>query len=262
MRIIDFHTHVYPDAIADKAAQSVRKFYEIPGLSLDGKVSTLLREGTKAGVDKFLILPVSLSPDRTRHINQYILSQLAQESRFVGFGTVHAGQADLMDEVDFITGSSLRGIKMHPDSQQFDIDDPRLLPMYEAVQGKLPVMLHAGDPRYDYSHPARIRNIMRQFPQLQVIAAHFGGYRLYETAYECLREFDNCYFDTSSSLMFMEPGIAEDFINRYGAERFLYGTDYPMWDPAEEWERFTRLGLTAEQKEQIAHKTAEALLDI
>ncbi len=262
MRIIDIHTHIYPDSIANKAAQSVRAFYELPGTSLDGTVSTLLRQGEKAGIEKFAVLPVALTPDRTRHINDYILSQVAVESRFIGFGTIHAGQEDLTGEVQYILDNGLHGVKMHPDSQAFFADDPRLFPMYEMLEGKYPVVLHIGDLRYDYSHPARLRHIIDNFPKLQVIAAHFGGYQMYDTAVECLKDCENCFFDTSSSMMFMEPGTAERLINLYGAERFMYGTDYPMWDPAEEVQNFLELKLTAAQKEQIAHKTAEALLGI
>ena len=260
--LIDVHTHIYPDAIANKAAQSVRKFYELDGTSLDGTVSTLLRHGEQAGIDKFVVLPVALTPERTRHINDYILSQTAAEPRFLGFGTVHAEQENLTDEVQYILDHGLHGVKMHPDSQVFPIDDPRLFPMYEMLEGKHPVILHIGDPRYDYSHPARLRKVIDNFPRLQVVAAHFGGYQLYEIAADLLKDAENCFFDTSSSLMFMEPGTPERLINLYGAERFMYGTDYPMWDPVEEVRNFLNLKLTANQKEQIAHKTAEALFGL
>ena len=118
-----------------------------------------------------------------------------------------------------------------------------------------------GDQRYDYSHPVKLRRILDLFPKLQVIAAHFGGYGMYETAYDLLKDKD-CIFDVSSSLMFMEEGEAERYINYSGAERFVYGSDFPMWDPAEEMERFLRLKLTDHQKEQIAHITAEQILNL
>ena len=60
--------------------------------------------------------------------------------------------------------------------------------------------------------------------------------------------------------MFMEEGLAEKYIRHYGAERFLYGTDFPMWDPVVEGERFFSLKLTDDEKEQIAWKTAAQLL--
>ncbi len=261
MKFIDFHTHVYPDAIAPKAADSIRQFYSLGNDTMDGTVKMLLEKGDAAGTWRYVILPVAMRPDRTRHINDFILEKLAEQPRFFGFGTVHAAMDDLMGEVAYIRQKGLRGIKMHPDSQVFAIDDERLFPVYEDIQGCLPVLFHMGDHRFDYSHPTRLRHVLDLFPKLQAIAAHFGGYEIYEQAYNLLKDTD-CFFDVSSSLMFMGEGVAESYINRYGAERFVYGSDYPMWNPVEEMQRFLRLKLTDDQLQQIAHKTAERILGI
>ena len=261
MYFIDFHSHVYPDAIAPKAADSIREFYHLGDDAMDGKVQTLLEHGTKAGIDKFVILPVALRPSRTRHINDFILEEVAKEPRFYGYGTIHAGMENLCEEVEYIMEKGLRGLKMHPDSQVFAIDDPRLFPVYDMIGDKLPILFHMGDHRFDFSHPARLRKVLDLFPKLRVIAAHFGGYSMYDTAAELLYDKD-CFFDVSSSLMFMEEGVAEKYINHYGAERLVYGSDFPMWDPVVEMERFMRLKLTDSQREQIAHITAEGILEI
>ena len=262
MRFIDFHTHVYPDAIAAKAADNVRQFYDgLGNPAIDGSVKTLLDRGTEAGVENFVILPVAVQASRTRHINDFILEQVEKQPRFYGYGTIHAGMEDLTGEVQYIMDKGLRGIKMHPDYQLFNIDDPRLFPVYEMAGEKLPFIFHMGDQRYDYSHPARLRHVLELFPKLRVIAAHFGGYTVHQVAKEELKGKD-CFFDVSSSLMFMEAGLAEKYINHYGADRFVYGSDFPMWDPVEEMERFLRLKITDDQKEQIAHITAEGILNI
>lgn len=261
MHFIDFHCHVYPDAIAPKAANSIREFYHLGEDAMDGKVATLLEHGTAAGTQEFVILPVAIRPDRTRHINDFIIQQVAQQPRFYGYGTVHAAMDDLPEEVEYIMAKGLRGIKLHPDTQVFSIDDPRLFPMYEMLQGKLPVIFHMGDTRFDYSHPARLRHVLELFPRLQTIAAHFGGYTMYDIAAQELKGKD-CFFDVSSSLMFMEEGVAEKYIRHYGAERFVYGSDFPMWDPVTEMARFLKLKLTDGEFEQIAHITAENLLNV
>lgn len=261
MKFIDIHTHIYPDKIAKKATDSVRDFYQIEGSNMDGTVDMLLRRGMEAGISRFVVLPVSNTPGRVRSINTFLLEQTKLHDNFIGFGTVHAEMEGLGDEVDWILDNGLRGIKMHPDSQRFNIDDERLFPVYEAVKGKIPVMLHMGDPRYNYSHPVRLRKILDLFPGLEVIAAHFGGYSMFHTARELLWDTD-CIFDVSSALMFMEQGEAERYINSYGAERMAYGTDYPLWDPVTEVNRFLQLKLTDEQFEQIAHKTAERIFGL
>ena len=188
MKFIDFHTHVYPDAIAPKAAESIRQFYSLGNPSMDGTVDMLLQKGLAAGTTRFVILPVAMRPERTRHINDFILEQLKKEPRFFGFGTIHAAMENLTEEVDYIQKMGLRGLKMHPDSQVFPIDDPRLFPVYEQIGSNLPVLFHMGDHRFDYSHPARLRHVMELFPKLRVIAAHFGGYEMYEEAYTQLKD--------------------------------------------------------------------------
>ena len=261
MKLLDIHTHVYPDAIAQKATDSVRDFYGIGGAGMDGTVSTLLRRGEEAGIDRFVILPVAVSPKRAAHINDFILQQTQEHARFIGFGTLHAEMGDIAQEAQRIMDMGLRGIKMHPDTQSFAIDDARIFPAYEQIQGKIPVIFHMGDARYNYSHPAQLKCVLDQFPKLQVIAAHFGGYRMYEEAYEFLYHKD-CIFDVSSSMMFMKEGDAERYIRIYGAERMAFGTDYPLWDPVLETKRFQQLRLTDDEFDQIGHKTVERFLGL
>ena len=260
--LIDIHTHIYPDKIARKAADSVRDFYDLEGsLQMDGTVDMLLKRGAEAGISHFVVLPVSNGPTHVRSINNFILEQTKTHDNFIGFGTVHAAMENIEEEVDRILSVGLKGIKMHPDSQRFNIDDERLFPVYDAIRGRIPVLLHMGDRRYDFSHPARLRKVLAQFPDLQVIAAHFGGYSMFETARENLEDTP-CVFDISSAMMFMQPGEAEGYINRYGAERMAYGTDYPLWDPVTEVQRFRRLKLTGEQFDQISYKTAQRILNL
>lgn len=259
MQIIDIHTHIYPDDIAQKATDSVRHFYDLGTDGLNGTVDMLLQRKQAAGIDRCVVLPVAIRPDRVRHINTFIVEQADIHRDFIGFGTVHAGMEAIGHEVDWILDHGLHGIKMHPDSQRFAIDDLRLFPMYEAAEGKLPVLIHMGDKRYDYSHPLKLHRILDLFPRLQVIAAHFGGYSMYQDACDILWDTD-CVFDISSSLMFLPDGMAERYINTYGPGRVAFGSDYPMWDPATEVERLLKLKLSPEQLEQVAWKTASRVL--
>ena len=261
MKIIDIHTHIYPEDIAQKATNSVRNFYNIGTDGMDGTEAVLMERGKKAGISQFVVLPVAIRPDRVQGINDFIVHRVAQNDALIGFGTVHAAMDNMETEVQRIMDLGLHGIKMHPDSQRFAIDDLRLFPMYEMAQGKLPVLLHMGDHRYDYSHPIKLRRILDLFPRLQVIAAHFGGYSMYDTALELLKD-TTCVMDISSSMMFMESGKAEYYVNQYGAERLAFGSDYPMWDPVSEVQHFLELKLSDDQKEQIAHKTAERILHL
>ena len=260
MKFIDMHAHVYPDAIAMKAAQSIRNYYHL-GENMDGTIATVLNRGEAAGIYHWLILPVAVKPEHVQSINNFTAQQVQSHNCFTGFGTVHADMERMMEEVERIRSLGLKGVKIHPDCQHFNIDDPSLFPLYEQLQGRIPMMIHLGDERYDYSHPARLRRVLDLFPDLQVCAAHFGGHTMYETAKEYLSDTE-CILDISSTLMFLDKKTAEGYVNHYGAERLAFGSDYPVWDPVREMELFLALNLTDDQKEQIAWKTAARFLDL
>lgn len=261
MRIIDFHTHIYPPAIAEKAAQSISDFYSIPGHGMVATSDFLIERGKQAGIEQFVVLPVAIKADHARSINNFILEECAKHSEFFGFGTVHAEMDNILQEAEYILNNGLYGVKMHPDTQRFNIDDERLFPLYDYLQDKLPVLLHCGDEKYDYSRPERVRRIIDMFPRLQVIAAHLGGYTMWDDAAAALGN-TNCYLDISSSLMFMQEEQIKKYIKVYGCDRLLYGTDFPIWDPAEEVDRFMKLDITDNEREKIAYKNAEIILNI
>ena len=259
-RIIDAHTHIFPAALAEKATASIGDFYNIK-MSYPASTERLLAAEKDAGVERMVVCSSAVTPKQVVSINDFIAGECQAHPEFIGLGAMHPDFESYEEELDRVIALGLHGIKFHPDFQKFDIDDPRLFPMYEAISGKIPVMPHMGDPRYDFSQPAKLRRVLELFPKLQAIATHFGGYSMYEEAYELLHDKD-CVFDISSSMMFMPEGVAEKFINAYGAERMAFGTDYPLWDPVVETERFMRLKLTADQFDQIGHKTAQRILGI
>lgn len=165
-------------------------------------------------------------------------------------------------EIEHARALGLCGVKYHPDFQTFNIDDPKMIPVYRRLmEYGMPVLFHMGDERYDYSAPRRLYNVMQQLPELTCIAAHFGGYQRWSEAASCLLE-GNIWFDTSSTLWKLEPDRARGLIHHYGADRMLFGTDFPMWDPAEEIDRFLALGLTDEENDRILYQNFERLFGV
>ncbi len=260
MKIIDFHAHIYPEKIAKKATEFICDFYDLKE-GMEGTSSLLLEQGKKAGISNYVILPVATKPDNVRSINNFVLSEQKAHSEFFCFGTVHARQENIIQEVEYIISSGLHGIKIHPDQQDFAIDEPQLYPFYDYLQGKIPVLFHCGDPRSNLSHPSRLKKILKEFPRLNVVAAHFGGWSIFEEAIPILKG-ERCTFDISSSLAFLSPQKAVEYIRTYGSEKMLFGTDFPMWNPVKEVERFMELPLTDAEREQIAWQNAERVLDI
>lgn len=133
--------------------------------------------------------------------------------------------------------------------------------MFRAMADRgLPALVHTGDRRYAYSQPERMARVLDAVPHLKVICAHLGGWSIWSEAWRVLAGRENVWVDTSSSLYALEPEEAARIIRRYGADRVFFGTDYPMWRPEEEMERFLRLPLTGEEQERIFHLNFEAFL--
>ena len=259
MRIIDFHTHIYPDPLARKGSQSICELYDLQS-DLVGSAGALLAEGKKAGIETFVLLPVSIKPEHVHSINQFTAEAVGRHEAFVGFGTVHPAMEHLVDTLAEIETLGLKGVKIHPDTQRFPIDDERMNPVYDALQGRMPIMIHCGDPRYDNSHPRRLKKVLKEFPKLTVIAAHLGGWSIFDTAFECLKD-ENCFVDISSSMMFMSKEQMEQYIAGYGADRVLFGSDFPLWSPAQEVEAFLKLNLKPDDREKIAYRNALGILN-
>lgn len=261
-KIIDAHCHIYPDKIARKAALSTGKFYDID-MCLDGKISTLSEYGTKAGIDHFIVQSVATAPSQVSSINRFIATSVSESNgRFTGLGTLHPDSADLKADVDEILNLGLKGVKLHPDIQQFKIDDYRMLKIYELCEGRLPILMHTGDSRFDFSNPNRMEPILEIYTDLTVIGAHFGGWSVWNEATEKLSKYKNFYVDCSSSLYNMTPQNAKALIMAYGSDRVLFGTDYPMWKPDEEIQRFLKIDLTEKERQDIFYNNAARLFKI
>lgn len=255
-RIIDSHCHIYPDKIAQKASDATGHFYDLPA-SLDGKISTLLEHGEKAGIEHFVVQSVATTPHQVSSINNFIASAVAESGgKFTGLGTLHPDSADMKADVEEIISLGLKGVKIHPDIQKVKIDDERMHQMYKLCEGRLPILIHTGDNRYDYSNPNRMLPILDQYPDLTVIGAHFGGWSIWEDATERFKSYKNFLVDCSSSLYAISAETAKRLIHAYGVEKVLFGTDYPLWKPEEELARFMEVDLTEKEREDILYNNA------
>lgn len=261
MRIIDFHAHIYPEKIAEKAVENVGKFYLMEMLG-DGTVNTLIENGKKAGIDRFVVHSPALSPTQVLSINDSITNECAAHPELIGFGTLHAFMENPREEIARVKSLGLRGIKIHPDSQQFDLDCEEMMEIYAVLEKEeLPVLFHTGDYRYDYSHPRRLLHVMQEFPKLTCIAAHFGGWSVFDLAVEYLLD-TSCYLDISSSMSFLGPRRSRELIELYTPGRMLFGSDFPMWTPESELRKFNALGFDETARELILYRNAETILKI
>lgn len=260
LKIIDAHAHVFPGPIRQRAVEAIGRFYDIPMYG-KGSPEDLLDCGGPYNVGKYVINSAATTADQVSSINRYIKGLQDGDSRFIGFGTIHQNTEDPRAVIDGILGMGLHGVKLHPDFQSFNIDDERVFPIYEAMAGRLPLLIHMGDARSDASSPSRLARILDAFPSLTVIAPHLGGYSAWDEALATIIG-RGIYIDTSSALAFLPPDKAAAIIRAHGIDRVLFGSDYPMWLHRDELERFFALGFTDDENEKILCGNAAKLLGV
>lgn len=261
--IIDAHCHIYPEKIAERAVEGTSTFYN-QTFAAKGTVKDLMDVGVTAGIDKFVVQSVATTPHQVASINNFIAESVkASNGRFIGLGTLHPDTTDLLGDIEHLKELGLLGVKLHPDIQKFKIDDYRCLKIYEQCEKEgLPILMHTGDNRYDYSNPNRMLPVLKIYTSLTVIGAHFGGWSIWDEASRQLSGIENFYVDCSSSMPYISKEETREIILRYGADRVLFGTDYPMWDPKSEIEGLLSLELSSEDYQKIFSLNAKKLFNI
>jgi uncharacterized protein len=187
--------------------------------------------------------------------------------RFVGFGTVHAGRSP-EDNVRSLRDNGLRGVKIHPLFQGYPLDDRRLWDVLGALEGEFVCLFHVGPEIAGGENllatPRMVAEIASAFPGLTIIAAHLGGYHVHDEALEHLIGRPGVYLDTSwpPSIASVDPALVRAAIERHGSDRVIFGSDWPMADPAAEIAAIRALGFDADTTASILGGTLASLLGL
>jgi len=260
--IIDFHTHVFPDELAPRALAQLRA--DAPDMvnQTDGTLLGLLDSMRKSGISKSVVLPVSAKAEQVRPINLNAV-RIGSES-VVAFGSLFPRDVLQEEEIEFLRMAGIKGVKLHPEYQNFHVDDPAVFPLYEALNAaQMIVVFHAGwDPgpfTCNHALPHAIAKVAREFPDLRIVAAHMGGFQVWD---DVMRELvgSRAYFDTSAVIDTMPPGQFMRIARRHGTRHILFGTDSPWFDQARYVKWIDALPLKAVEKERIFAGNARQLL--
>ncbi len=261
--IIDFHTHAFPPKIAGKAMEKLS--FSAGGLlpQRDCTVYDLKRLMQKDGVDKSVTLAIATNESQQQAVNDYIKSQECDE--IIPFGSVFPWADSAFDELERIKEMGMKGIKLHPEYQQFFVDDERLKPLYKKIsQLGLIVIFHAGEdfgyPAPYHATPERLR-IAAKWIDSPMICAHWGASCMGEDVLKYLCDIP-IYFDTAFGYGTMPKNRAQRILEKKGADYILFGSDCPWHAPSWDIKMINTLDITEADKEKIYHENAEKLLGI
>lgn len=266
--IIDFHTHVFPDAIAEKTIQYLAEESGYIPYG-NGTLEQLLALMKKGGADHSVILPVVTKPSQFRSINQFAAS-LNGTNGLYSFGGIHPDDETPEAHLDEIKALGLYGIKLHPDYQDVFIDDPRYIRIIRyALSIGLTVITHAGVDDGCTGEtkctPDRILHMLDavyegNLPSApQIILAHAGSYKMYDEVLEKLCGLP-VYFDLAYVLEAADPDALLSIIRTHGADKILFATDSPWGDVAKGAAVLREMPLTELELEQIFYRNALSIL--
>lgn len=266
--IIDFHTHIFPDRIAEKTISKLGAMIEQKPYT-DATLQGLKKSMRRSGVDYSVVLPVVTRPEQFENVTVFAV-QVSEEENILSFGGIHPKTEDYKVFIDRIVELGLKGIKLHPDFQDTFIDEPCYVDLIAyALERDLIVLIHAGRDE-GLSYPVHcppdkalymMQEVQKRVSTKKLVLAHTGGLGMWDQVEEYLVG-QNFYMDISFSRKAIEKEQLIRIIKNHGADRILFGSDSP-WDGQAETIDFVRsLDITEEEKQCILGENARKLLGL
>jgi len=268
--IIDFHTHIWPDSLAPKAIKVLSDNAGGEYIPVtDGTAASLYKTMNEWGIDKSIVLPVQTKATQTVSINEYAHSlneTYLYEKRIISFGGIWPYTENFKKDIDLIAGLNLKGIKFHPEYQNFFIDEEQFFPLYEYALSKgLILIFHAGaDIAFEeplHSSPRQFRRIAEAMGGGVIVAAHLGGHLQTEEVLEDLAG-SSVYVDTSMGFKFYGKDNFLKMVKLHGADKILFASDSPWSCAKDEMDNIRSLPISDEEKELILGKNAMRILNL
>ncbi len=259
-RVVDLHVHAFPDRIAEAAVAGLERMTGYPR-HYDGTLAGLRATMDRHGIARAVVQPVATRPESVAGINDWAAQN--RDERVAFFGAMHPAHPDPAGEIERLAGLGLRGIKLHPEFQEFRPDEDRMAPIYEAlVRHGLTVFFHAGAdiaiPTVT-SDPLAFSRVLDAYPGLRVVLAHMGGWQQWDAVLDHLAGRE-VFLETSFTLPFLGADRFLGLVRAHGAARVAFGSDGPLGDAGAELDALRGLPLDDDERAAIMYDTAQTLI--
>ncbi len=263
MKTIDFHTHAFPDSLAENAMPRLEEEGNVKA-SLDGRLTSLLESMHRAGIAKSVVSSIATKPSQFRSIFEW--SKSITSERIIPFPSIHPNDTKVLQRIDAISREGFKGIKMHPYYQDFVLDEQRMLPLYERISERALILLvHTGFDiafeRKRIADPERIVRIVENFPDLKLVTSHFGAWEDWQQV-EKMLVGKPIYMDISYSFEFMDREVARRILVSHPQDYLLFGTDSPWGDQENTLDLVREMNLNEQRLCAILYSNAERLLGL
>lgn len=263
--VIDFHTHAFPEKIAYRVIEHLSAVAGGINPCHSGTAESLKANSLNAGVNKAVLLNIATNPKQEKNVNSFAIS-LLKDDFVIPFGSVHPDSSDIDSELKRLSEAGIKGIKLHPDYQSFFVDEPRMFPIYEKIAsyGFITVFHSGVDIGYPipvHCTPQKLLKALPHFDGAPVIAAHFGGFQLWDDVLRYLAETE-IMIDTAFSSGRISRETAEKVLKAVGSERIVFGTDMPWSKTEDEISFISSICSTDAERKNIFYNNAKKILNI
>ncbi len=262
--LFDAHIHFFPDKLKGKVFSKLCGITDCTYHRGETLEETKIHN-KKFGVTHALALHIATNPKQQKAVNDFAIA--SQSDNLINFGSVHPLCDDKIEELYRLHENGIKGIKLHPDYQDFFAHDPKLAKVYETCE-KLSMIItfHAGKDPYSpdviHSHPKFIRSVADSYKNLRIIAAHLGGMDMSDEVIEELAGAKNVYLDTSMSSNFVSVERFREIVLLHGVDRVLFATDSPWSRVDLEKAMIENSCFSEKEKKMIYYKNAFNLFEI
>jgi predicted TIM-barrel fold metal-dependent hydrolase len=278
MMIIDFHTHVLPPRIKEDRSDCVEKDAAFAQIYSGEKVKIVTAEDLienmdREGIARSVIVNYGWSThELCVETNDYILESVARyPERLAGFCAISSLNSDeSLAEVERCARGGARGIgELRPDVQlPPSADQETLAPLAGILRdNKMMLLTHSSEPvghlypGKGTATPERLLSFISGFSGVTVICAHWGGgLPFYTLMPEVRQALEDVYFDTAISPFLYRPEVYRLVRDMVGADRILFGSDYPVIAPSRLLKEINAAGLPEEDRDLILSGNARRLL--
>jgi uncharacterized protein len=259
--IIDFHTHAFPDELAARAMESLQHGCDVKA-QLDGKISSLLASMDSCDIETSVVCSIATKPSQFEPILKW--SEKIRTRRIIPLPSVHPDDEHCLDRISLIKKSGFKGVKMHPFYQNFFLDEPKMLPIYERIcDENLILMMHTGfDIAFEWIRrcdPAKIVYVIEKFPHLKFISTHLGAWEDWQEVQRLLIG-KPIYMELSMSLEYLKPEVAKNMILAHPADYVLFGSDSPWTSQKNTLKLLRQLHVGTERENLICRQNTARLL--
>lgn len=286
--IIDIHAHTSNHRLRDLHTASAN-------------IETLYSEARRFGIGTIVLMATYFPLKGTGVHNLDLLDRIRGKPLFKAFGSLDVTKdvgAGLDELLYLALRGEIAGIKLYPGYQGFEPGDSRLYEIYDLAEClNLPVMFHGGelhhccppdrrltpfpcgldhcrlDDLQELARPCHVRKVARDFPSVKFVVSHLANPYFGELR-DVMGECPNVFTDISGQFVSGSDEDTEDYrqmivleILKFlalpgGADRIMFGTDFPIQSYGDSIDLVNRLDLSSENREKIFHLNAEFVLDV